>query len=223
MAVVSFMTTKGGAGKTTGSLLLGTILAEQGASVVMLDADPNQPLVEWAKNATLPPRMKIVGDMNEDNIQEAIEHYTPEVQFVIIDLEGSANLTAAYVMAESDAILIPLQPSKLDANEAAKTISFIKRQQKNARRELPTRVFWSRMPAAYTTKTARDLGEQFENAGIQFMRTRIIEREAFKGIVNFGQTLNNLTDADVPGLDKARENAVAFVGEAIELLRGGQK
>lgn len=223
MPVISFMTTKGGAGKTTGSLLLGTILAEQGATVAMLDADPNQPLAKWAQTANMPDRLKIVGGINEDNIQESIESYTAQATFVIIDMEGSANLTAAYAMSDSDAILIPLQPSKLDADEATKTLAFILRQQKTARRQLPVRVVWSRMPAAYTTKTTRELGDQFEQAGIRFLTTRIIEREAFKGIVNFGETLSNLTEEQVPGLEKARENAHAFVSEALELLRENQQ
>lgn len=223
MAIVSFMTTKGGAGKTTSTILAATILAEQGASVVVLDADPNQPIVDWGSSATMPKGLSIVGDLNEDNIQETIEKYEKEVHFIIIDLEGSANLTAAYAMAVSDAILIPLQASKLDAKEAVKTIGFIKRQEKTMRRELPTRVFWSRMPPAFITKTAKDLTSQFEGAGIEFMKTRLIEREAFKGVVNFGQSLSKLTGEDVPGIEKARDNAMAFVAEMIELLKGDKK
>ncbi|MCM2294682.1 ParA family protein [Allorhizobium sp. BGMRC 0089] len=219
MTIISFMTTKGGGGKTTSALLTATILAEQGARVCVFDADPNQPIVEWAETANKPEKLTVIGDVTEENIQELIETHEQTAQFVIIDLEGSANLTAAYAMAVSDAILVPLQGSKLDAKEAIKTISFIKRQEKNQRRILPTRVFWARMPPAYITKAARELAAQFEGAGIQFMNTRLIEREAFKGIVNFGQTLSTLTNADVPGLDKARENAMTFVAELIDLLK----
>jgi chromosome partitioning protein len=67
------------------------------------------------------------------------------------------------------------------------------------------------------------MGTQFEEAGISFLNTRIVEREAFKGVVNFGSTLADLSHDQVPGLDKARDNAAGFVQEIIEVLREGRK
>lgn len=223
MPVISLMTTKGGAGKTTGALLLGTALAEQGASVCLIDADPNQPLIKWAKDAAIPSTMAVVGNVNEDNIIETIEEHSAKASFVIVDLEGSANLSTGYAITYSDLILIPLQPSKLDADEAAKTLRFILRQSKSSGREVLARVYWSRVPAAYITRTAQDIGTQFEDAGINFLQTRVIEREAFKGIVNFGEPLEKLSDEQVPRLETARSNAAMFVGEIIELLKEQRK
>lgn len=223
MPVISIMTTKGGAGKTTATLLLGTGLAEQGADVCLIDADPNQPLVRWAEEANLPPNLSVVGSVTEENIIETIEEQSAKVSFVIVDLEGSANLSSGYAISSSDLILIPLQASKLDANEAAKTLKFILRQSKTTNKSIPARVLWSRAPAAYQTRSGRDMGTQFEEAGISFLNTRVVEREAFKGVVNFGATLADLTEDQVPGLDKARGNAAAFVKEIIEVLREARK
>ncbi|MCO7729089.1 ParA family protein [Brucella intermedia] len=200
-------------------MLLGSVLAEQGASVCMIDADPNQPLVDWAENAEYPGSLKIIGDVHEDNIIETIEDQSSKHSFVIVDLEGSANLSTGYALTQSDLILIPLQPSKLDANEAAKTLKFILRQGKSTGKTMPARVFWARTPAAYITRSARDIGSQFEEAGIGFLETSIIEREAYRGIFNYGRTLENLTGDQVPSLDKARSNAAQFVGEVIALLK----
>lgn len=44
MRVISFASSKGGGGKTTSAIILGTELAE-GASVIMIDADPAQRLL----------------------------------------------------------------------------------------------------------------------------------------------------------------------------------
>lgn len=223
MPVISIMTTKGGAGKTTATLLLGTGLAEQGADVCLIDADPNQPLVRWAEEANLPSNLSVVGSVTEENIIETIEEQSAKVSFVVVDLEGSANLSSGYAISSSDLILIPLQASKLDANEAAKTLKFILRQSKTTNKNIPARVLWSRAPAAYQTRSGRDMGTQFEEAGISFLNTRVVEREAFKGVVNFGATLADLTEDQVPGLDKARVNAAAFVTEIIEVLREARK
>lgn len=219
MAVVSVMTTKGGAGKTTATLLLGTGLAAMGTKVCLIDADPNQPLVKWAAEAELPDTLSIIGDVTEENIIETIEEQSAKVSFVLVDLEGSANLSTGYAITSSDLILIPLQGSKLDADEAAKTLKFIMRQAKSTNREIPARVFWSRAPAAYQTRSGRDLGTQFEEAGIAFLTTRVVEREAFKGMVNYAATLETLTSEQVPSLDKARTNAANFIVEVVEILK----
>lgn len=160
MAVVSFMTTKGGAGKTTGTLFLGTVLAEQSASLCLVDADPNQPLIKWSKDANIARSMTIVGVVNEENSIETIEEQSGKNSFVI-DLEGSANLSTGYAMTSSDLILIPLQPSKLDADEAAKALKFIARQGRSRERKC-RRASSGRVPAAYVTRSARDIGTQFE-------------------------------------------------------------
>ena len=50
MPVISFVSPKGGVGKTTSALILATELAAQGASrVTIIDADPNLPIAKWSK------------------------------------------------------------------------------------------------------------------------------------------------------------------------------
>ena len=49
MPVITFSSPKGGAGKTTAATILATELAERGAAVTIIDADPNKNVVDWAK------------------------------------------------------------------------------------------------------------------------------------------------------------------------------
>ncbi|WP_410725312.1 ParA family protein, partial [Burkholderia sp. SIMBA_019] len=55
MPVIAFVSPKGGAGKTTSCLALATTVAEKGASVTVIDADPNHPVQTWAKDGAAPP------------------------------------------------------------------------------------------------------------------------------------------------------------------------
>ena len=55
MPVITFSSPKGGAGKTTAACILASMLAEQGATVTIIDADPNQFVQEWAQLPGLPP------------------------------------------------------------------------------------------------------------------------------------------------------------------------
>jgi len=47
MPVISFANPKGGAGKTTSALIPATQLSENGASVTIIDADPERWISQW--------------------------------------------------------------------------------------------------------------------------------------------------------------------------------
>jgi chromosome partitioning protein len=66
MPVIAVANPKGGAGKSTTTLVLATVLADQNASVTVLDCDPNRPLVSWRRGASRSP-VEIVGDTTESN------------------------------------------------------------------------------------------------------------------------------------------------------------
>lgn len=222
MAVISLMTTKGGGGKTTSALILATVLAEQGASVALVDADPNQPLVRFSNRAKLHYPLTVRGNVTQDDIIEVIEELSESHQFVIVDIEGSANLTAGYALTSSDLVLIPLQPSELDVTEATKTLNFILRQEKQLRRDIHTKVFWARKPAGFITRTSREIYDQFEEAGIGLMANALIDREAYRIMFGFGQSLDQMLTEHVSSLDKAKSNAAEWVVEVIELLKQGK-
>ena len=54
MPVISLCSPKGGAGKTTTAALVATVLADQGESVTIIDADPNKAVMRWADSARRP-------------------------------------------------------------------------------------------------------------------------------------------------------------------------
>jgi len=54
MPVISLCSPKGGAGKTTTAALVATVLADQGESVTIIDADPNKAVMRWATRPGVP-------------------------------------------------------------------------------------------------------------------------------------------------------------------------
>jgi chromosome partitioning protein len=48
MPLIAFSSLKGGCRKPTAATLLATVLAERGASVAVIDADPNKNAIDWA-------------------------------------------------------------------------------------------------------------------------------------------------------------------------------
>ena len=71
MPVITLSSPKGGAGKTTAATLLATELAERGARVTIIDADPNKNVVDWSNLPGMPANVTVIGDVSEETIVES--------------------------------------------------------------------------------------------------------------------------------------------------------
>lgn len=224
--VVSFASSKGGAGKTTSAFLLATILAKKGINVGVIDADPNHPFCLWEKQGGRIENLSIIKNDSEETILDDIEHAKKKHSFVIVDLEGTANLSVAYAVTSSDLVIIPAQRSQLDASEAAKVIGLIKRQSEVSKRTIPTALLFTRTSPAIRTKGMRRMQESLDTNQVDTFEVEINEREAFRAIWDYNSTLCQLSTSQVSGVDKARTNATAFAVEVlrrIQDIRNGKK
>ena len=223
MAVVVFSSPKGGAGKTTAATVLATELAQQGATVTVIDADPNQNVVDYAKLGDLPPKLSVVGSVDEESIIDRIEEATESSSFVIVDLEGTASLMAGYAISQADLVIIPVQGSQMDAKQAARQIKLVKAQEKAARRPIPFVVLFTRTNPAIMPKTLRHIEARFQELDVPVMQTQLFDREAFRALFSFGGTLAGLADKGVSNLDTGLRNARSYTAEVIERLRAASK
>jgi chromosome partitioning protein len=223
MPVIAFSSPKGGAGKTTAATVLATVLAERGATVTIIDADPNKNVVDWAKLPGKPPSLAVVGDVSEETIVDAIEEATGKTAFVIVDLEGTASLMVSYAVSLADFVVIPVQGSQLDAKQAARQMKLIKAQERIAGRPIPFAVLFTRSNPAIQPKTQRHIEERFAELSVPVFETRLHDRESFRAIFSFGGTLSGLSDKGVGGLPAALANARDYAAEVVERLRGSEK
>lgn len=219
MPIISFANPKGGSGKTTSALLLASELATKGATVTIVDADPEKWISQWGKLPGKPENIVIIGDVSEDTIVDHIEDAAERTQFVIVDLEGTASLMVANAIGMSDFIVIPTQGASMDAKGAAKTIRLIKNQGRMARRAIPHSVLLTRTSAAVPTRALRNVREQLAKAEIDVFLTAIVERAAYRDIFDYGGLLSDLPTNQVSNLEKAIENARQFSGEIIAKLK----
>lgn len=219
MPVVSFASPKGGVGKTTAALLLATELAEKGIPVTILDTDPEKWISGWGDLPDRPENLRIISDVTEETIIDAIETAQRESPFVVIDLEGTANMLVAYAIAHSDLVIVPMQGSDMDARAASKAIRLIRQQERAFRREIPFRIVLTRTSAAIQPRSLRNIQQQLARAGIDIFETQLLERDAFRSLFSFGGTLESQNAKEVSGLDRAIANARAFAGEMIACLK----
>jgi chromosome partitioning protein len=218
MPVISFASSKGGAGKTTSALVLGTELAG-GASVVMIDADPAQRLLRWSTLSPLPPNLHVVASGGERTIQAEIDDARARAAFVLIDLEGSASRLTSFAIAESDLVIIPSGEEQQDADAAIDTLAEIAMEGRARRREIPAAILLCRTAAAVKSKLEKHIHAELHRAGRVF-QTELHRRTAFSSLHNAGGGLRQLNPDDVSGIDKAILNAQAFAAEVIEILEG---
>ncbi len=220
MPVLAVASPKGGAGKTTTSVVLATTLAEMGASVIIFDCDRNKPIAKrWGTNIPGLP-IEIIQTTDETDIIDKLDEARTRVKFVICDLEGAGSLLMSRAVGRSQFVVIPLQPSDLDADEAAKAIRLVRAEEKNFGRRIDHRVLWTRTPVAVKSTLEKELVGEVEANDIPCFRTQLHERQPYKAIFRKKVPLSALprTKNTAEQIDKAKENAVALVNELIGYL-----
>src|SRR5436305_14219493 len=89
MPVVVMANPKAGSSKSTSALVLAQTLGVADASVTIIDADPDRPIVDWRSGQSR-STVRVIGDATESNIVRVITEERTRQQFVFVDLEGTA-------------------------------------------------------------------------------------------------------------------------------------
>ena len=219
MPTIVFASPKGGVGKSAAAVLLATELAGFGASVTMIDADPNKPLSHWAKRPGKPENLTVLGDVTEDSVIDTIESAALKTTFVIVDLEGTASMMVGYAMSRADLVIIPVQGSHLDATEATKAIKLVRAQERVFKRTIRYAILFTRTSAAIRTRTLQSIETEFAANNIPMLKTQLSERDAYRALFAFGGTLSGLDSAQVSNIAAALLNARVLTQEVVTMLK----
>ncbi len=223
MPVIAFANSKGGVGKSTTALALPQVYAKDGAPVTLIDADPNQPLARWAAKDpdNVPECLKILPDITEETIIDAIDGAASRDPFVLVDLEGSANVAVSYSIGRADLVLIPMRGSQLDADQAARVIKLIEREAKAYRREIPFAVVFTCTSPALRSRDFKHIEQQLINSNIPILPVEMVERAAFRAMIQLGGTLYDLTQNEVNNPQAAIDNAEALAKSVVTFIKEG--
>lgn len=212
---------KGGCGKSTSALILGTTLAQRGATVRIIDADPQGTLARWGRAGASKYHQIVVTPKPSADLTDLIDELASEVQFVLIDVQGAATQEIAAAMSRADLVLIPMQGKTADADETARAIQLLRSQEKLFRRSIAHGIVFMRTNPAIATREEKAIRESIEGAGIPCFKTALHERTAFSQMFAQRLAVDELSASEVNGLEVARANAIAFAGEVIETLQRG--
>lgn len=218
MPVIAIANPKGGSGKSTSALVLGTTLAGQGGSVTLIDGDPNQPLTTWAAGASK-SRAKILGGVTESRIVPVIDAERAERQFVIVDLEGTASRMVSRAIARSDLVLVPMQASAVDAAQAARAVGLVREEEQIVGRAIPLRILLTRTSPQIPTRNERLILTELRTSGVPALKTHLNQRTAYQAMFTYKLALDELDPDAVNGLEAALANAVQLAVEVVDIVR----
>lgn len=243
MAVISFINPKGGSGKTTLSFVLAEQFAQMGNSVCLIDADPNGFVAGWIEGRDAEfgePPFDVKHVVDTQQIVSAIEEAAESFDVVLVDTEGTANLSITRVLSRTHLAIIPLNASIMDASQANRAVRLLLEEGQMLSRDIEYRLVFSRTSAAIMNATHSALVEDLRKANYPVMKAHLNERRAFRDIFEYNRViwemiagLNELSDEhrsegrntearkvdDVrTGYEKAQVNARTVAEEVTQVL-----
>lgn len=216
MPVIVPINPKGGSGKSTTSLALATALAASGASVKIIDADPQASIVEWGRGSSKYREIVEIRKNGEDLV-DTIDRLSATAQFVFVDLQGSASLEMAEAISRASLVLVPMQAKTEDMRGAGKAVALIARQAKVLGKEIPFRILFVRTNPQIQTKDERKIRSSVREANLPVLSTSLHERVAYANLFSHKMALDEM-GKDVNGLKKAQENVLSLTQEILKSL-----
>ena len=173
MQVIAVLNQKGGSGKTTIATHLARALQLDGASVLLVDSDPQGSARDWAAVREEQP-LSVVG-IDRPTIERDLKNIARK-DFVVIDGAPQAADLAVSAIKAANFILIPVQPSPYDiwaADEVVKLIDEARIYKENLKS-----VFVVNRKIS-NTAIGRDVGEALAAYPVPALRASITQRVIF--------------------------------------------
>lgn len=236
MFTITFANPKGGSGKTTSAMLLAEQIHHAGASVAILDCDPNQNIIQWAEQRrgegkAVPFTVRPVP--SESDFLDTVDSIRGKADYLIIDLEGTASNLVTYAISQADLVLVPFEPTPMEARQAARAVQLVRNTGRMMNKDIGHALLLTRVNAAFQTSDEKDVRKETESADIPVLRTAIVRRAAYTRIFRegfllselFDQARNEVKDSTssqqeriLKPLESAIQNAKDFAQEVVNTL-----
>lgn len=195
MFTITFANPKGGSGKTTSAMLLAEQIHLAGASVAILDCDPNQNIIQWAEQRkgegkSVPFTVRPVP--SEGDFLDTVDTLRGKADYLIIDLEGTASNLVTYAISQADLVLVPFEPTPMEARQAARAVQLVRNTGRMMNKVIGHALLLTRVNAAFQTSDEKDVRKETEAADIPVLRTAIVRRAAYTRIFREGYLLSEL-------------------------------
>ena len=217
MPTIIIASPKGGSGKSTTAVILGTELAYAGAEVTMVDCDPNGSLTLWADRGRVPERITVLSGISESEIVRTIKQNDQDGRIVVVDLEGVASRLVSRAISQADLVITPMRATTLDATIGIRALALIAEEEEALDRKIPHSVVFT-MTRAIKSKQHSGIAESLAGQGVDIIDPPLMERAAFSALFEFGGGLRSMPAQG--NMDAAIENAASFAQAVYRRLAG---
>lgn len=220
MPVISFVSSKGGAGKTTSAIILGTALARK-HSVTMIDADENLVLNAWANQSPEAiEHIDVWAQGDEYAIHDTISRARDNSEYVIVDTKGTVSRLNAFIIGESDLVILTTGEDFAEAKEMLKTANDIQLEGRAMRRNIPIMGLFTRVRGGNKSILARETNSEVRES-LDCFDVEIPFLTAFACLHRDGGSIWDYPKGSMANVDTAIEVAELFalnVKAALEWL-----
>lgn len=205
-SVISAVNTKGGVGKSTNAVNLAEAFRLDGYRVMLIDNDYRQGTASrWKSVAEEKGKETCRVIMADSDLTHLVRDFREAYDVIIIDGPAYLDKATTVLVAISDLILMPIQPSALDLWACENAISWIEERQMVTGGLPEARFLLSR--CSPDERVNRADAAKLEATGIPVLSARTAQR------VNYARTMaEGNTVFDLPEGDKAR-------GEILEIYK----
>lgn len=173
--IICFASLKGGSGKSCLSLHLAHAIALSKRKVILIDADPQASVSNWAAVREEPAPFVVVG-MARDTLHRDLPNLVTDYDHCVIDTPPRTTAIVRSAVIASDLVLCPVQPSSFDVWAVGETVALVKEAQ----------TFKEGIRAAFVinrriaqTAIGREVTEALSDYPFPVLKTAIGQRVAF--------------------------------------------
>ena len=185
MKTISFISQKGGSGKTTLAVNLALSAVLHNKTVLLVDVDPQGSALTWFER-----RQKEGGKAPEIAALKAAPHELPaiiaeaqkgKVDLVFIDTQGHSNKTTPQIAGLSDFVLVPCAPTSVfDVEAMAQTFDIFRLC------KTPAAIVFNKCRAG---GFAKEMKTNLEGQGFEVLPCMISNRASFEWSIFYGQAI----------------------------------
>lgn len=179
--IISFVNQKGGVGKTTAAINIGSSLARRNHRLVLMDLDPQGSAVKW--QAMEGNQAFDVIHQPGNLISSDVETLTTTYDYVFIDTPPTIDGITWKILAASNTVVIPVSPSPLDlwaCTDILNTIKWVQQRHPDVEAKI---LINRKIPGTRLGREIRDALKEFKTS---IFDTELCQRVAFVEAMKYG-------------------------------------
>ena len=198
--ILTFLSLKGGVGKTTSGIHFSAVLQEHYGETLFIDGDPNRSGDVWARKKKLP--FLVVNELTAPRHVRDTKY-----KHIVIDTKARPSSEDIKSLAEGcDLLIIPTEPDELTLDALMKTIAVIQKHAANKYKVLLTKV------PPKPSRDGEDARDFLKQANIPVLRAEISRLAVYKKSAELGVAVKDVPN---PLARRAWESYVEAVQEVM--------